>query len=269
MQTAGFSLAGSTGDTWLVNELPSTILESKDGVDKRTVRGNALDAVAGLYAGDVPIMGFVARAGVGSTPWSDIDGYKANLEDFLTDEPFWAGMSVHVRGWGEEVYADPHDVCVGSATVADRARHLNDFVYHLPRLAAVGPASAARARAFFARAFTPFLNGSWMTDLGYGDVRIDERSMSAFLSQEVYSVNAFAGHDAVPPNMAWSWSPDGAMAPAAAVDALALRLADAMSDSSARGASYACSPSGAYTDCQCEVTGAKFTEAWHDLFGAW
>jgi hypothetical protein len=269
MELAGFSLATATDDTWLVNELPSTVLESKNGVDKSVVRQHALDAVAGLHEGAVPTMGFVARAGVGSTPWADMSGYKANLESFLADEPFWAGMSEHVRGWGEEVYADPHDVCVGSATVADRARHLNDFVFHLPRLAAAGPASAARARAFLAKTFTPFLNGSWMTDLGYGNVRIDETSMSAFLSQEVYSVEAFATHDDVPRNLAWSWSPDSTLAPAAGVDSLASRLAGALSDSFAHGASYACSPSGAYTDCQCDVPGASFTEAWHDLFLAW
>jgi hypothetical protein len=42
-----------------------------------------------------------------------------------------------------------------------------------------------------------------------------------------------------------------------------------MNDSFAKGARFACSPSGAFTNCRCAVTGAKLNEAWHDNFGKW
>ncbi len=271
MDAAGFEIASGNSDTWLINEFPSTMLESKPGADKAETRAHAVSAVTGLFdGGAVRKKGVIARTGVGSTPFPGMPEYKALLEDFLSDAPFWRAMNRYVRWWGEEVYADPHDVCVGTATVADRARHLNDYLFHTAKLAEAGLVQAAEARAFFRKTFTPFLNGAWMTDGGYGDVRITEPQMSAFLSQQVYSVRAFAEHDYTPAGrMAWSWSPDNAVVSQTDVDALGKRLASAIDGAYARGAAYACSPSGAYTYCQCDVPGATFDERWHDMFGAW
>lgn len=270
MKDAGFAMFSGNSDTWLINEFPSTILRSKDGVDKMVVRANALEAVRGLYeGGGVKKKGAIARSGTSSTPGGGMAQYKGWLEELITDGAFWKGMNDHVRWWGEEVYADPHDVCVGTATLADRARHMNDYVFHMVRLADAGPAAAGPARDFFAHAYVPFLNGAWMTNGGYGDVRISEANMSAFLSEQVYATHAFADGRISGKRLAWAWTPSSASSTPAELDSLGTRLADAMNGAFAKGSRFACSPSGAFTDCHCAVSGAKLDEVWHDDFGTW
>ncbi len=280
MQIAGFELKAGSSDSWLVQELPSTLINSHDGIDKHDVRAHVVTLVKALAEGDGSItkMGGLVRAGDGQTqtnPYA-LPGYKGYLEDLLTDQGFWNGIRPYVRWWGEEVYADAHDVCVNdpSVDVAVKASHVNDYVFHLPRLAAVGPAEASAARSFLDATFTPWLNAAWNADVGYGDNRISSDEMQQLISLEVYSARAWqkSHPGAVADHVAFAWVPIVATdAEKEASDEQAARLSSAIDESygKGQGASYACSPSGAYTYCACRVPGAAFTESWHNVFATW
>jgi hypothetical protein len=275
MDDAGFDTFPGDSDTWLVQEFPTSLVHGSDGVSADTVRSNALAVVRALHEhGKVHKMGATARAGDSShvTNIAGLETDRGYLEEFLSDGAFWHEMSQHVRWWGDEVYAEPRDVCVGSASVAERARALDEFVFHVPRLADANPSASAEARAFFAKSFTPWLNGAWETDGGYGDVRISADQMGEFVSTQVYGVRTWAhAHEVPAGRMAWSWSPKPGQ-PQADLDAIAARLAQSIDDAydpHTGTASHACSPSGAYTYCQCAVAGAAFESSWANIFGTW
>jgi hypothetical protein len=275
MDDAGFDTFPGNSDTWLVQEFPTTLVHGRNGVSADTVRAHAVDVVRTLHEnGKVHKLGATARAGDASHV-TNVDGMvtdRGYLEELLSDGAFWREMSQHVRWWGEEVYAEPRDVCVESADVAERARAVDDFVFHVPRLADANPAATAEARAFFAKSFTPWLNGAWGTDGGYGDVRVTADQMGEFVSTQVYAVRAWAQkHDVPAGRLAWSWAPDS-NEPPGQLDAVEHRLAasiDAAYDPNGGTASRACSPSGAFTFCQCNVAGAAFEDSWTNVFGVW
>jgi hypothetical protein len=275
MDDAGFVTFEGNSDTWLVQEFPTTLVDGSNGEPAAVVREHAVDVVRTLHdGGKVHKLGATTRAGVAShqTNVYGMVADRGNLEDLLSDTDFWQQMSQHVRWWGEEVYAEPRDMCVGGVDVAERAVHIDDFVFHMPRLAEANPGATSAARAFFAKSFTPWLNGAWDTDGGYGDVRVTADQMRQFVSTQVYATRAWArSHDVPGGRMAWSWSPMSGE-PHADIDGITARLAASIDDAydpTSGAASRACSPSGAWTFCQCDVPGASFLDSWSRVFGAW
>ncbi len=286
MKDLGFDIHPGTSDTWVVQELPSTLMTPKAGVDRHAVRGNVVGLVKGLTDGDGTVpskMGGVVRVGVPQTPSNaqSIPVHHANMEDLILDEGFWNGIRPYVRWWGEEVYADAHDVCSNDAndTVAARAARVNSYVNHLPRLAAVGPAGAEAARTFLAKTFVPWLNGAWNADVGYGDNRITSDQMQDLLSLQVYAARSWQKSHPTSgaAKLAFAWVPivsAGNKTEEAAVAAQTARLVSALADVYEKNqpASYACSPSGAYTHCACKMPGKSFgasADAWGPAFGRW
>jgi hypothetical protein len=269
MDAGGFDIHKGDSDTWLVQEFPSTLRSSAE------TRDQAAALVKGLYDGGARRkLGAVTHSGVGQAKMENHAGHKAIAKEFLTDESFWRSMGLHVRWWLEQVYADPHATCVASANVATQARAINDYTMYLPRLASKGPASAGAARSFFDRTYTPLLNGSWNSDVGYGDTRVTSAQLSALLSMQIYATRTWSETHAAPDHrFGFAWVPQPAnAAQEAQVPALGKRTADAINGAYKEGtgtASRACSPSGAYTFCQCNVAGAKFNTGWHDTYETW
>lgn len=254
-------------DTWSINELPSTTRKDP------AVRQNVRDLVKGLYdgnAGDAPLGGLVWNIGVG-TAMVNYSVYKPLLEDWLTDAAFWKGMNAHVRWWGQEVYASPEDVCVGSATVGQRAQHINDFAYHPAELAFAGPSAAGAARAFFDESYTPTLSAFWHGD-AYRTVNTSLDNMKHHVSTQIYAARAWSTTHSYPDwrvSLAWNEQLDGASV--ADQGSLAKRIAQSVHDAYSNQhdeASRACSPSGAYTWCGCKVAGASFNDGWK-TFQSW
>ena len=104
MAAAGYDVG--LGDTWAVNEFSSAVRRG-DG----TARANARDFVRGLYegAGLPDVRGAVFVIGVGqATP--DLSTYKANLQGWLADAPFWQEMAAYVEDWAQELYGDEAEV---------------------------------------------------------------------------------------------------------------------------------------------------------------
>jgi hypothetical protein len=279
MDEAGFDLHKGNSDTWYIQELGSTLVAGNAEIQASEVRANAVQMARGLYeGGKTRKLGAVTRAGIGQMSFSADGAYtahKRNLKDFLTDGAFWTGMDRYIRWWQEEVYADPHAVCVAGATIGERARAINDFTMHMPRLAAAGPAAAAPARSFLARTYTPLLQGTWLHDDGYGNTKVTGDQMEAMLSLQVYATRAWSEAHRYPDNrIGFAWNPAAVSeAQTKEVDVLGTRLARAINgaykEGSTGGASFACSPSGAFTLCDCRVAGAKTRPQWGSFFDTW
>ena len=277
MDEAGFDIHLGESDTWYIQELGSTLVAGNAQIAASEVRANALAMAKGLYEGGRRRkMGAVTRAGIGQGSLRDggFLAHKKLLKDFLSDSAFWTGIGEHVRWWQEEVYPEPRDVCVEGAEIGARAQAINAYTMHVPRLAAAGPASAAAAHAFFARAYTPLLQGTWRHDDGYGNTMVSGDQMEAMLSLQVYATHAWADDHGYPGHrLGFAWNPD-ATTPAqqTEVDVLGKRLASSINDAyreGAGGARFACSPSGAMTLCDCKVAGAAFKPEWATTYDSW
>ncbi|HEU5061022.1 MAG TPA: hypothetical protein VFU21_31040 [Kofleriaceae bacterium] len=262
MDEAGYD--ATAGDTWVVDELPSTVRSNTDGG-----RGKAMAAVRGLYEGATPnIRGAVLVVGM-SIQMTYFPEYRQVLENWLCDAPFWVAMDKHVRFFAQETYASPSRVCVAGKTVAERNEHLNAYLQHLARMAAAGPQCAATARSYFDRSHVPLQTAAWQHSL-YGDLRIPEDQMSRFLRLSVSSQKAWAAdHTSPDGRLGFAWAPQTGQDPAAL-----RRIADALAGAIARayapdgGIVSACSSSGSYFGCDCELSGASLNPAWLS-FPAW
>lgn len=257
MDAAGYDAAA--GDTWAVDEFPSSVRGGILGA-----RAHARSAVRGMYdGGQVRRRGAVFITGVGVN-MENFAEYRPALEDWVCDRPFWDDMDSYVRFFAQEVYADPHRVCVGSATVATRSRHVNDFAMHLARVAGEGPACAATARSYFNHAYTPLLSAAWQQRVGYGDTRITSRNMRRFVRLQTYAMRAWSATHQVPDGrIGFAWASSSEADPLA-VDTLADALMSSIQGAYGPGgrAARACSPTGSYSGCDCEVSGAFFNDAW-------
>jgi hypothetical protein len=256
------------GETWAINELPSTIRSRAD------TRQRARELIRGLYTGppgSTPSAGAVFVVGVGQA-MRNFGPYKASLRGWLQDAAFWTTISPHVTWWGQEVYASCSRVCVpGRVRIAERSTAINDFSQHIPKLAYAGPPATAAARAFFDRAWTPVLTAYWRDVSGYGGNSIPHDTMLKFVSLEVYSARAWAGPRPYPDGrigLAWNQAPKGSSA--AERQLLATRVAQAVQGAYGDNgtATKACSPTGAYTWCAPQLPGAAFNPGWK-TFETW
>ena len=147
------------GETWAINELPSTIRSRTD------TRQRARDLIRGLYTGpprSAPSAGAVFIVGVGQE-MRNFGPYKASLRGWLQDAAFWTAITPHVAWWGQETYVSCSRVCAPGARVriAERSTATNDFTQHTAKLAYAGPPATAAARAFFDKAWTPVMTAFW------------------------------------------------------------------------------------------------------------
>jgi hypothetical protein len=271
--TAFRALMGSMGydltrDAWAINEVPSTWKTDA------AVKQNLLDVIAVLSApaaGSTDnVLGAVFIIGIGSDT-VNYSEYKPPLETWLADGAFWSTVRLHVRWWAQEVYPSPMQMCVGSANVGARSMHINAYAMHPAILAAAGPASVANARLFFDDAYTPALSAFW-DGTTYDTKTLTLLQMQNFVSTEIYAARAWATSNSYPDGrIALAWNDQLGDETEADVDALAARIASSLHyayDEGTPSAAKACSPSGAYTYCDCDVAGAAFNESW-SAFGTW
>jgi hypothetical protein len=257
----------SRGDTWAINELPSSVRSDP------AVRQNVRDAVRGLYtgpSGDAARAGivFVIEMGQGTT---NFNVYKPNLESWLQDQAFWADMDSYVLWWGQETYTVPALTCVGGTTVAQKADGINNFAEHVGKLVNVGPAGASNAHTFLNAGYFPLLNAWYKNGDLYGKTGVTSLdNMKHLVSHQTYAARSWASSHLYPDGrIGFAWSNNGTGTAAERAE-LAQRLASAIRwayDVSGTAAK-ACSPSGAYTWCQCDVAGAAFNDGWN-TFETW
>jgi len=254
-------------DTWAINELPSSVRSNAE------VRQAVRDVVKGLYSGpegSIPMDGIVWVIGM-PTDLENFSVYKPNMKDWLSEAPFWNDMKKYVRWWGQEVYTDPYSVCVSGSSPGTQAEHINDFVMHPAKLAVAGGEATFAARSFFDGAYFPLMNAAWKSEV-YDTTSLTLDQMKHHVSTQIYAARLWSNDHAYPDwrtGFAWKSNPPGATE--AQIQELAARIARAVryaySDDGA-GASTACSPSGAYTWCDCSLGGAEFNDGW-STFESW
>jgi hypothetical protein len=265
MAAAGYDVA--LGDTWVVNEFSSAVRRG-DG----TARANARDFVRGLYegAGLPDVRGAVFVIGVGqATP--DLSTYKANLQSWLADAPFWQEMAAYVEDWSQELYGDVRNYAVPGSDLATRRDALNAYLQHELALARAGAETTAAARSFLEAAYSPLANAAWQWESAFGWTLVPPDQMQHFLSAQTYALrHADAAAGRARDHWGFAWAPrNGAALPAgdftAHTGAILDRLAAAIRDSgSGEPGLGACA--GGW--CAGDIAGAWFSSAWN-AFAVW
>ncbi|HEX7255935.1 MAG TPA: hypothetical protein VF236_08415 [Gaiellaceae bacterium] len=269
MAAAGYDVA--LGDTWAVNELPSSVRRNLG-----TARADARAFVRGLHDGDGrPAQGAVFVIGV-MHGTKDASLYKRTLKAWLADTPFWLDMQYAVRFWAQEVYGDARRWGVPGAPPEARREYLNEFLQHSARLGSVAPVQHAAARAFLARAHTPIGNAGWQWPTGLGWTMVSGDQMRHFVSSQTYALRNFAATRPGPDRFGFAWAPNNAtgLSNAAFVsqtgqllDRLGTALAESGNEWRFDPGVHACASLG-LNWCQADVNGASFTHAWR-IFSAW
>lgn len=265
MDAAGYNVA--RGDLWSIHELPATVRTDA------AVRTNVRDLVRGLYTGPAgsPVRNGIVFVSNMAHETTTFTVYKAALKSWETDSAFWTEMNKYVRFWGQGAYTSASKVCVASATIASRADHVSTFTMHAPRLAgsSAAPGSVLMARAFFNETYFPLLTAYWKSSGPFGDTNVTLDAMKQHVSLQTYATRLWLDTHTYPDGrIGFAW--DESAGTAAERVELATRLASSIRDgyAPAATASRACSPTGAYTWCNCAVPGAAFNEGW-STFSTW
>jgi hypothetical protein len=272
MAAAGYDL--SLGDTWALNEVPSSVRQNL-GQSRR----NLLDFLKGLYeadGGDSSTKGLVFVVGFGQRT-QNLSVYLANMQGWLSDSGFWSEAGSYVRFWAQEVYGDVRAWGVPETPRMTRTEYLLDYVMHPLALAQAGGDSSAAAADFFSRTYVPLANAAWQWNSGFGFTNVDHEVMRHFVSEQVHAVRHEAGtHPADGPSgrLGFAWAPnhldaDPGFPGRAAV--LQQRLASALANAYAQGGSSqmgACGPPGDHVWCEGAYEGAVFTDGWK-VFSSW
>ena len=116
------------------------------------------------------------------------------------------------------------------------------------------------------------MDAVWESDgVGYGNTMVDLDTMKMFVSHQVYAARSWSNsHNYPDGRVGFAWARSDGVSDTD-LQELAERLASAIHyayDEGGGSAAGACSPSGAYTWCACEVTGASFNTGW-DTFETW
>ena len=267
MAAAGFDV--SKGDTWAVNEFPSSVR-----VGTGSDRQNARDLVRGLYTGDggPPTKGTVWIVGIGQAV-PDTTLYQTNLQNWLGDTGFWTDMSAYVADWSQEVYGDYRKVAVPGTSPQQRRDYLNDYLQHQIVLARVAPPAIEPGRTFIQTTSSPLANAAWSWDTGYGWTAIPFDQMQSFVSEQVYALRSFSAVSGqTQDHWGFAWAPrnpglangDFVSQSGAILDRLAASIRDSGQQTHPSDPGIeACN-----TSCTGDYPGAAFTEVWKS-FRTW
>jgi hypothetical protein len=265
----------TAGETWALNELTEEVLE---GVPGR--RAEIREFLRGLYDGGPTrpdARGIVFNIGPFSNDAdADVAAYKASLQEWLTDEPFWGDLDAYVDFFAHEVYASALNWGVAGVPRARRAEYLNDYFHHMTILVEEGPDTVAAARSFLRRTYVPLANAAWPSaGIGNTDL-ISAENMSHFLSTQVYAIRHYANaHPRGAPagRIGFGWAPiagDPHYSPEGR-NMILTRLASAIHEAYDKGANSqmgACGPPGEHVWCAGEAEGAYLNDAWK-MFAVW
>jgi hypothetical protein len=260
MDAAGFDV--STGDSWAVNELPSTV-RTNGG----TARQNVRDLVHGLYDGDggPGVRGIVYVIGVGQNGLS-FPTYKANIESWLQDAGFWNDMASYVSGFYQEAYGDVRNYAVAGVDSATRAGLLNAFLQHPLALALApnAPPTVNAARAYLSSAYGPLANASWGWASAYGWTQVTPDVMADYVSAQTYAMR-LAGET----HIGFAWNPLNstnlsAEDYASGIAGILARLAGSIHETDAGDPTAACEATG----CSAALEGAAAAPGWN-TFSTW
>jgi hypothetical protein len=261
------------GETWALNELSEEVLEDAPGW-----RADVREFLRGLYDGETDMSkarGIVFNIG----PFSDerdLGAYKASLQGWLTDEPFWSDLDTYVDFFAHEAFLSPFTWGEAGASPAARAEALNDYIFHVTNLADAGPDTVETARKFLQRTYVPLMNAAWPHE-GLGRTNlVSAETMSHFVSAEVEAVRQYGvAHAQTAPQggfgFAWAPNPAEPSYTEQGRDTVVTRLAHAIHDAYENGVGTdgsACGPPDENMWCTGDVEGASLNDAWK-MFSSW
>lgn len=295
MADAGYDV--TAGETYLINEFDRTTMLDAARTDGRPWpafrRSEMRDLMRGLYYGlpGMPTSAGVTEFGI-SFRHQDIpfvEQYRAELQGFLADAPFWEDVDRYIRWVAVESYGDTRLWAPPGSSRNQRRRHLDDYIFHVMELARTGPDSVETARDVLERKFLPLLNAGWRARggdqfqwvTGHGNTIVDEATMNHFVSEQVHAVRHHAGshsHGAPAGRIGFSWQPCNRTSASdpncgafnapfiASLDEITARMAEAIHYSFRQGGASpigACHPPGSGVDwCDGMREDAAFTESW-------
>jgi hypothetical protein len=253
MAAAGYDV--SAGDTWVVNELSSSVRQGMG-----SARANMRSFIRGLYEGDGSVpqaRGAVFVIGMGQAT-GELSVYQSRLQDWYEDAAFWSDMSAYVSDWSQELYGDVRNWAVPGTDAATRAASLNDYLQHEVALARVAPASGAAAASFLSSAYNPLANAAWAYETAFGWTNVPYDLMQSYVSSQVSALRSSNAS-----RFGFAWAPKNlhALAPAdfnAQTNAILDRLAAAIAGADA------CAPSW----CGGDLADAAFNMGWQ-TFASW
>ena len=254
MDAAGFDT--SSGDTWAVNEFPSNV-RTNSGAARQNVR----DLVHGLYDGDggPGLTGVVFVIGVSQNGLS-FPSYKANVESWLQDAPFWNDMATYVSGFYQEAYGDVRNYAVAGVDPATRASLLNTFLQHPLSLvlAANAPSTVSAARAYLTSAYAPLANASWGWASSYGWTQVTPDVMADYISAQTYAMR-LSGET----HIGFAWNPLNSTNLSAGdyingIAGVLTRLAGSIRETDGGDPTVACEATG----CSATLDGAATAPGW-------
>jgi hypothetical protein len=267
MEKAGLDV--EAGETWALNELGPEVRE-----DVARSREEIREFLRGLYEG---AEGMPEARGIvfdlGSFGVTDLDAYRASLQKWLSDGAFWSELDEYVDFFAEEVYTGPQTWAVAGASLDERTTALNEFLYHVPILAAAGPDEVEPAREFLQRTYVPLANAAWPHALIAETNLVSAESMGQFVSGEVYGMGLYSGDSETVPQkvvgFAWAPNPAEPTYSEAGRDTVLNRLASAIQGALAPDGepSDACDEDG-QDWCAGDVEGASLDERWK-AFATW
>ncbi len=274
MAAAGFDM--SNGDRWIVNEFSSAVVR---GIGH--ARADMRELVRGLYDGDggPAVKGGVFTMLMVGQVTSSVPTYKAYLQDWYRDSPFWNDMGAYVSDWSQELYGDMRTYAVGGSSLLARRSALDDYLQHELTLASAGPDEIAAARTFLQSAYSPLANAAWQYEAGFGWTAVPYDQMEDYVSAQTYALRSFSARTGGSfDHFGFAWAPKSPLGMssndyATQSGALADRLAAAIRDSAqnadpAEPGVGACAPTGENVWCSTAVAGAAFDPAWK-TFASW
>ncbi len=261
MVGAGFDIP--TGDTWVINEFPSTV-RSGAGADRQHVR----DLVHGLFDGEggPQLKGMIYDIGIAQTGVV-LDQHKAYWESWFQDTAFWNDMNAYVSDFFQENYGDVRAYAVAGVDPATRIATLNQFLQAPLQLALASgaPSSVAAAKAYLTQAYGSLSNASWAWGSAYGWTKVTPDVMADFISAQTSAMRAST--PAV--RIGFAWNPLNTLGLSnddyvSQVGAVLERLAGSIHETDGGDPSLACEA----THCTSTIDGAKATAAWK-TFATW
>lgn len=279
-----------SGDTWEINEVPSGARRGDsvclEGAHERTchrdsdcpsgrcqsLRDSLVELVTALHGGTggVPasrgaalIVDYGEMQASGST-----SVYRANMEAWLADGAFWAGVSPHVRFWGQEVYTDPWVTCGHDSpalTLAQRMTRIEDYTESTGRLVhgAGAPSSTGAAASYLGRAYLPLMNAFWGSNGAYGHTDISIENMQMLISEQVRATRLWAdGHTYPDGRLGFGFG--AASMSSADWTTLAVRVAAAIRGAygPSTSAGGACDEGGTARWCGCTISAPVRPDLW-------
>jgi hypothetical protein len=302
MAAAGYDV--TAGETWMINELDRSTQRDapREAIDHPVppyLRQHIRDLMRGLYFGEIgmPPSTGVVEVGINFRHQNlpDVPQYKAEVQRWLEDAPFWEDVDRYARWLAFEALPDVRHWGVPGTSRDQRRRKLEEYLFHPLDLVRSGPASVAAARKVFERAYLPLGNSIWRARggeqfqfvTGAGNTIVDAETMKHFVSEQVYAIRHYTGaHPQGAPagRLGFAWQPCNRLSAAepgcraldaeflAGLNGITARIASAVHYSFREGGASpagACAPPASAADwCEGQVPGAVFTDAW-SIFDRW